>query len=67
MGGVNRRFEGANDPPPFDFRAEMHTTRVHADELLAAGKIEEAKIYWRRALMLDQMNETLKQKVERTY
>ena len=33
------------DPPPFDFRAEMHTTRVHADELLAAGKIEEAEAY----------------------
>jgi hypothetical protein len=32
-------------PPPFDFRAEMHTTRVHADELLAAGKIEEAEAY----------------------
>jgi hypothetical protein len=33
------------DPPPFDFRAEMHTTRVHADELLAAGKIDEAEAY----------------------
>ena len=32
-------------PPPFDFRAEMHTTRVHVDELLAAGKIEEAEAY----------------------
>jgi hypothetical protein len=29
----------------FDFRAEMHETRVHADELLAAGKIEEAEAY----------------------
>jgi hypothetical protein len=29
----------------FDFRAEMHTTRVHVDELLAAGKITEAEIY----------------------
>ncbi len=35
----------ADDPPPFDFRAEMHTTRVRADELLAAGKIEEAEAY----------------------
>ena len=32
-------------PPPFDFRAEMHTTRVHADELLAQGKIDEAEAY----------------------
>ncbi len=29
----------------FDFRAEMHETRVRADELLAAGKIEEAEAY----------------------
>ncbi|MFZ5855557.1 MAG: hypothetical protein ACOYZ6_01895 [Chloroflexota bacterium] len=34
-----------DDPPPFDFRAEMHTTRVRADELLAEGKIEEAEAY----------------------
>jgi hypothetical protein len=31
--------------PQFDFRAEMHQTRVHADELLAAGKINEAEAY----------------------
>jgi hypothetical protein len=35
----------ADDPPPFDFRAEMHTTRVRTDELLAAGKIDEAEAY----------------------
>jgi hypothetical protein len=29
----------------FDFRAEMHTTRVHVDELLAAGKIDLAEAY----------------------
>ena len=29
----------------FDFRAEMHTTRVHVDELLAQGKITEAESY----------------------
>lgn len=34
-----------DDPPPFDFNAEMHTTRVRADELLAAGKIDEAEAY----------------------
>ena len=32
-------------PPAFDFRAEMHTTRLHVDELLAAGKIDEAETY----------------------
>lgn len=29
----------------FDFRAEMHTTRVTVDALLAAGKVEEAEAY----------------------
>jgi hypothetical protein len=32
-------------PPAFDFRAEMHETRVHVDELLAEGRIEEAEAY----------------------
>ncbi len=37
---------------PFDFRAEMHKTRVRADELLAAGQIDEAEAYMeaRRAI-----------------
>jgi len=34
-----------DDPPPFDFRAEMHSTRVTADKLLEDGKIEEAETY----------------------
>ena len=29
----------------FDFQAEMHTTRVHVDELLAEGKVPEAEAY----------------------
>ena len=29
----------------FDFRSEMHTTRVRVDELLAAGNINEAETY----------------------
>lgn len=31
--------------PPFDFRAEMHKTRVTVDALLAQGKISEAETY----------------------
>jgi hypothetical protein len=31
--------------PPFDFRAEMHDTRVTVDAMLAEGKIEEAEAY----------------------
>jgi hypothetical protein len=32
-------------PPVFDFRAEMHKTRLEADRLLAEGKIDEAESY----------------------
>lgn len=52
-------------PPPFDFRAEMHTTRVRADELLAEGKIEEAEAYmeqrrqvfWENGYLLRKLNQ----------
>lgn len=33
------------EPPAFSFRAEMRQTRVRVDELLAAGKIDEAERY----------------------
>jgi len=38
---------GGTEPQaqPFDLRAEMHETRIRADELLAEGKIEEAEAY----------------------
>jgi hypothetical protein len=44
------------DPPPFDFRAAMHTTRVTADALLASGRIAEAEHYMeqRRRLFVEQ-------------
>ncbi len=32
-------------PPTFDFRTEMHLTRVNVDQLLADGKIDEAETY----------------------
>ena len=34
-----------DEPPAFDFRAEMHATRVRVDTLLAQGEIEEAEAY----------------------
>ncbi|MEX2143594.1 MAG: hypothetical protein WD740_03290 [Anaerolineales bacterium] len=39
--------EPASQPPApiFDFRAEMHATRVRVDALLAEGKVEEAETY----------------------
>lgn len=33
------------EPPGFDFRKEMHETRITADALLAEGKIEAAEAY----------------------
>ena len=35
----------ASSSPPFDFNHEMRTTRVAADALLAAGKIDDAESY----------------------
>ena len=40
------KFASLNAPPQvFDFRTEMYTTRVHVDELLSQGKIQEAEQY----------------------
>jgi hypothetical protein len=36
------------DSPPFDFRKEMHRTRVTVDLLLASGRISEAEDYMER-------------------
>jgi hypothetical protein len=33
------------DPPTFDFRAEMHATRVVVDAMLASGRIDDAGNY----------------------
>ena len=43
------------EPPAFDYGAEMHETRVHVDELLEAGKVEQAEAYMerRRALFVE--------------
>ncbi len=45
LDGATLPSSGLADTPPFDFRAEMHTTRVTADQLLAEGKINEAEAY----------------------
>ena len=37
--------ETPSEPPRFDFRAEMHETRVNVDEMLAAGQIQAAEDY----------------------
>jgi hypothetical protein len=54
-----------DDPPLFDFREEMHETRVRADELLAEGKIEEAEsymeqrreIFWENGYLIRKLNQ----------
>ena len=53
------------DEPPFDFRAEMHETRVTADKLLAEGKIKEAEsymeqrrqIFWDHGYLIRKLNQ----------
>lgn len=35
----------ADEPQPFDFRAEMAETRIRVDELLAEGEVEAAEAY----------------------
>jgi hypothetical protein len=53
------------DPPPFDFRAEMHETRVTVDQLLVENKIEEAesymeerrKLFWENGYLLRKLNQ----------
>jgi len=53
------------EPPPFDFRAEMHETRVTTDKLLEEGKIEEAEaymetrreIFWKNGYAIRKLNQ----------
>jgi len=56
-----------DDPPPFDFRAEMHETRVTADEMLAQGKIEEAEAYMETRRQLFWQNGYLLRKLNQAY
>lgn len=57
--------DSQDDPPAFDFRAEMHETRVTADNLLAEGKIEQAETYmeqrrqffWENGYLLRKLNQ----------
>ena len=58
---------GFNDDPPFDYRAEMHETRVTADQLLAEGKIEEAEAYMEKRRELFWQNGYLIRKLNQAY
>jgi hypothetical protein len=41
-----------DNPPVFNFRAEMFETRVTADKLLVEGKIDEAEVYMEERRLL---------------
>jgi hypothetical protein len=60
---------GVESPPnggwAIDFRQEMYNTRVHVDELLAAGQVDEAESYmeerrqffWKRGYSIRKLNQ----------
>jgi hypothetical protein len=53
--GPPRAEAGGLAPTAFDFRAEMHATRVQVDALLAEGRVDEAEAYMadRRQVFFD--------------
>jgi hypothetical protein len=55
------------DTPPFDFRAEMHETRVTVDKLLTDGKIEEAESYMEKRRQVFWDNGYLIRKLNQAY
>ncbi|HEX5839010.1 MAG TPA: hypothetical protein VFY26_14335 [Anaerolineales bacterium] len=57
----------AQESQPFDFRAEMHETRIKADELLDEGKIEEAEAYMEQRRQVFWENGYLIRKLNQAY
>ena len=53
--------------PPFDFRAQMHETRINADALLAEGRIEEAEAYMEERRQVFLRNGYLLRKINQAY
>lgn len=62
-----RPSSGLASTTPFDYRAEMHTTRVKADELLAQGKIAEAETYMEQRRLLFWENGYLIRKLNQAF
>ena len=58
---------GGMQRPPFDFRAEMHTTRVNVDAMLAAGKIADAEAYMEQRRQLFVKNGYYIRKLNQAY
>jgi hypothetical protein len=55
------------DTTPFDFRAEMHETRVTVDKLLAEGKVDEAETYMEQRRLVFWQNGYLIRKLNQAY
>ncbi len=53
--------------PPFDFRAQMHETRINVDAMLAEGKIEEAEAYMEERRLIFLQNGYLLRKINQAY
>ena len=56
-----------DDPPIFDFRAEMHETRITTDKLLIEGKVEEAETYMEQRRQIFWQNGYLLRKLNQAY
>jgi hypothetical protein len=54
-------------PPPFNFGAEMNETRVTVDELLAAGRVEDAEAYMEERRQVFVANGYLIRKLNQAY
>lgn len=53
--------------PPFDFRAQMHETRINVDAMLAEGRIEEAEAYMEARRQVFLQNGYLLRKINQSY
>ncbi|MBE0683053.1 MAG: hypothetical protein IH589_14175 [Anaerolineales bacterium] len=53
--------------PLFDFRAQMHETRINVDAMLAEGKIEEAEAYMEERRLIFLQNGYLLRKINQAY
>ncbi len=53
--------------PPFDFRVQMHETRINVDAMLAEGKIEEAEAYMEERRLIFLQNGYLLRKINQAY
>ncbi|NOT05755.1 MAG: hypothetical protein HOP27_14250 [Anaerolineales bacterium] len=53
--------------PPFDFREQMHETRITVDTMLAEGKIEEAEAYMEERRLIFLNNGYLLRKINQAY